>query len=81
MLKMAKLFLQNKQGSPLLQMRVQPGQTLECKTLGAIIVHTATVLSANSKQPLLLPLVNMLTNPAAITVRNFVSKYTVMDFF
>lgn len=68
MLKMAKLFLRNEQGMHFMQMCSQPGQTQECKILRAIVVHTATVLSANSMQPLLFPLMKMMSNPAALTV-------------
>lgn len=49
-------------------MRVRSGLSPECKILGAIVVHTATVLSSNAEQPFLLPFVNMFSNPAALAV-------------
>lgn len=74
MLGVAKLLIRNKQGSSLPQMCLKPSLTPECKTLGAIIVHTTVVLSANSKQPLLFPLVNMLFNPTALVVSYLLNK-------
>ncbi len=75
--KLAQLFLRNEQGSPLRQMKVRPGLTPECKTLGAIVVHTAVAISSNLSQPFILPFVSMLTNPAALAVSMapvFISK-------
>lgn len=66
--RVAKLFLHNEQGSPLTQMHVQPGLKPEHKTLGAIVVHTAVVLSFSHQQSFLLPFVNMFANPGALAV-------------
>ena len=68
MVQTAQLLLTNQQGGPLVQMTVSPALTSEFKTLGSIVVHTVAVLSSNSTYPILLPFVNMLTNPAALTV-------------
>lgn len=64
----ARLLLTNQQGGPLGQMTVSPELPAECKTLGAVVVHTIAVINCNSRQDILLPFVNMLTNPAALMV-------------
>lgn len=68
MLQAARLLLTNKQGGPLAQMTISPTLLSECKTLGSIVIHTASVVSSKSTCQVLLPFFNMLTNPAALTV-------------
>ena len=68
LLKFAKLILHNEQGSPIAQMKIRPGLTPESKIIGAIAVHTAIVISSRAHLPLLLPFLNMLHHPAALTV-------------
>ena len=72
---LAKLLLRNEQGSPLPQMHAHYSLMPHDKILGAIIVHTATVLRSNSQQSYLLPFVNMLDNPAALVVRPELHQY------
>ncbi len=69
MLYVAKLLLTNKQGGSLAQMTVIPGLSAEDKTIGAIVMHTVTVLSANVEHPFLLPFLHKMTNPKALAVR------------
>ena len=68
MLQAARRYLTNQQGGPLAQMRISLELSSECKMLGAIVVHTISVMSCNSRQAILLPFVNMTTNPAALAV-------------
>ncbi len=65
----ARLLLTNKQGGHLAQLSITPDDTGSMlKTLGAIVIHAVVVLDSNSRQPALLPFVNMMTNPAALAV-------------
>lgn len=68
MKQMARLLLTNKQGGPLAQMTMTQTLPAEFKTLGSVVVHTVAVLSSNSAYPILLPFVNMMTNPAVLSV-------------
>jgi hypothetical protein len=64
----ARLLLANKQGGPLAQLCVTPELPALEKTLGAVVIHTVAVLESSSRQPILLPFVNMMSNPAALAV-------------
>lgn len=64
----ARLLIANEQGGPLGQMRISPDVPAEWKTLGSIVIHTVAVLNSNSRSHLILPFVNMLNNPASLTV-------------
>ena len=68
MRQIARLLLTNKQGGLLRQMSILPDISTECKSLGTIVVHAVTVFTSSSKQPILLPFINMLTNPADLMV-------------
>ena len=68
MLLAARRLLTNQQGGILAQMKVTERLSLECKTLGSIVIHTVAVLFSNSKQPILLPFIKMLDNPASLRV-------------
>lgn len=68
MLQAARRYLTNKQGGPLAQMRIGPELPSECQMLGAVVVHTFSVISCNSRRAVLQPFVNMTTNPAALAV-------------
>lgn len=68
MLQAARLLLTNQQGGPLAQMTITPDLPSENITLCSIIVHCMAVFSSNATCHILLPFVNMLTNPAALTV-------------
>lgn len=70
----ARLLLTNQQGGPLAQMTITPTLPSECKTLGSIVLHSVAVFSSNSRYQILLPFVNMLTNPAALTVSHYASR-------
>jgi len=63
-----KLFLYNKQCESLIPMQLSPGVSSECKILGAIVVHTATVLSTKPQHQSLLPFYNMFKNPKFLAV-------------
>ena len=65
----ARLLLVNKQGGPLAQMCITPELPAQYKTLGALVVHTVAVVNTHAGLPILLPFVNMLTNPGALAVR------------
>ena len=69
--KVAKLLLTNQQGGPLSDMQISPEQPAEFRMLGGIVLHTVAVFGSvfeNPEQHFLLPFVNMLTNPEAISV-------------
>lgn len=68
MRRMAQLLLTNQQGGNLAQMAISPTQSPECKTVGAIVIHTVAVFSSCSTYQILLPFVNMLANPSALAV-------------
>ena len=71
----AQLLLTNQQGGPLAQMTITPTLPSECKALGSIVIHSVVAFSSNSRYHILLPFVNMLTNPAALTVNNYACGY------
>lgn len=67
----AKLLITNQQGGLLSQMSVTPDQPVEYKILGCIVVHAVSVFSSNMEnvnENFLLPFINMLTDPKAISV-------------
>ena len=64
----ARLFLTNGQGGPLAQMTLRPGLPSGCKTLGAIVAHAISVFSCRENLPILLPFINMMSNPANLAV-------------
>lgn len=68
MIQAARLLLTNAQGGPLAQMRITPELPAEFKSLGAVVIHTVAVINSYSKEHILLPFVNMLNNPAALSV-------------
>ena len=61
-------LLTNCQGGPLDEMKISADQPFEYHILGSIVVHTMAVLGACSTNPVLLPFINMLTNPEALEV-------------
>ena len=66
---MARALLANQQGGRILeQMRVSPEQPLQCRTILGVVVHTAAVFFRRQNVDILLPFVNMLRNPAVLTV-------------
>ena len=65
----ARLLLTNKQGGTLAQMCISPDLPSENKTLATIVVHAVSIFTSTSKQRILLPFVNMLSDPAALSVR------------
>ncbi len=69
----ARCFLTNDQGGNLAQMKMTPELSLSCKTLSSVVVHASAVILCNSKYPILLPFVNMLTNPATLAVSSYFS--------
>lgn len=65
----AKALLTNEQGGKILeQMTVSPQQPLQCRTILGVVVHTAAVFFGQQKIAILLPFVNILSNPAALNV-------------
>ncbi len=67
----ARCFLTNEQGGSLAQMRMSKELSSTCRCLSAVVVHVSTVILTNSKHGLLLPFVNMIMNPATLTVSLF----------
>jgi len=63
---MARSLVANEQGGPLAQLRIAPQRSLQHRTLGAIVVHTAAVLLCQQGVQILQPFLNMLNNPAAL---------------
>ena len=68
MLQIARCFLANAQGGPLIQMKITPDMSPSCKVVGSIIIHAISVLACKSRYPMLLPFVNMMSNTAALCV-------------
>lgn len=64
----AKLLIANQQGGTLGQMSISPQHPQKYMTLGAIVVHTVGVVLCQHKVEVLLPLLNMLTNPKQLKV-------------
>lgn len=67
-LHLLRLLLANQQGGQLAQMTVSPDQPALCRTLTALVIHTAAVLLTRANDDLLLPFVNMLNNPSVLGV-------------
>lgn len=70
MRQIARLLLANEQGGPLAQMCISPHLPSDNKILSAVVVHAVSVFTCTSKQPILHPFIKMLSNPAALLVRN-----------
>ena len=68
MKQVGRLLITNRQATPLGQMTVSPRQPPKCKPLGAIVVHTASVVLCRQKMDVLLPFVRIFSNPAALDV-------------
>jgi hypothetical protein len=69
MLQAARSLLINQQGGDLAQMKMSDTLDSGCKTQAAVVMHTIAVLFSNSKLQLLMPFINILDNPASLTVR------------
>ena len=65
---MARLLVANEQGGTLAQLKMNPGQPLQHRTLAAIVVHAVAVILCRQKVNILQPFVNMLNNPAMLVV-------------
>ena len=68
MLQAARCLLTNQQGGDLAQMKISETLNSECKTQGAVVVHTIAVLLSHSKMEVLYPFIKMLENPASLMV-------------
>lgn len=68
MLHIARLLLSNQQGGTLGWLHISPQLPPENKVYGTIVIHTASVISSRINLLILLPLVNMMSNPAALAV-------------
>lgn len=68
MKRVGRLLITNRHASLLAQMTVSLQQPPECKPLGAIVVHTASVILFKQKLDILMPFVNIFNNPAALDV-------------
>lgn len=64
-----RMLLTNQQGGILAQMSVSPHQLGHHRTLTGLVVHTVVVLLSRPNTELLLPFINMITNPASLEVR------------
>ncbi len=74
MLQVLRLLLANQQGGTLAQMVASPHQAGLHKSLTGLVVHTVAVLLNMANTELLLPFVNMLTNPISLQVHLTVLK-------
>ena len=63
-----RMLIANEQGRNLASLIVKPKQPKHFRNLAALVVHAAVVLSSNAGNPLLLPFINMLQNPAVLKV-------------
>jgi len=68
MLVIARYFLANQQGGPLLQMKITPLQPPTNRLSTFIVVHTVSVLLCPTNNPFIFPFVNMMSNVAALQV-------------
>ena len=68
MLLVARSFLANQQGGPLLQMKITPDQPLPFRLSTFVVVHTVSVILCHNDNPFLFPFVNMMSNVAALQV-------------
>lgn len=63
-----RLLLSNQQGGTLAQMSVSPLQAALHRILTGLVMHTVVTLLSRPNTELLLPLINMLKNPAILEV-------------
>ena len=68
MLQIARSFLANGQGGPLLQMKITPDVSQSCQVLNLIVAHTVSVVVSRKNFSIFLPFVNMISNTAALHV-------------
>ena len=64
----ARSLLANEQGGPFPLLTISPHQARQCRTLTALVVHTAAVFFSRQKLEVLWPFLNMLTDPAQLAV-------------
>ncbi len=85
MLQVLRLLLANQQGGTLAQMFVSPHQAHASlhRSITGLVVHTVAVLLSRAKTELLLPFLNMLTNPSVLEVRELrgMLKQYISQFF
>ena len=76
MLQVLRLLLANQQGGTLAQMVVSPHQAHAAlhRSLTGLVVYTVAVLLSRANTKLLLPFLNMLTNPTVLEVRKILKK-------
>ena len=68
----ARSLIANEQGGPFPLLSVATPQPPKCRTLTALVVHTAAVLFSRQKLEVLWPFLNMLTDPAKLAVSEFI---------
>ena len=61
-------LIANEQGGLFPLLSVTPQQPPQCRTLTALVVHTAAVFFYRQKLEVLWPFLNMLTDPAKLAV-------------
>ncbi len=74
-----RLLMTNQQGGTLAQMSVSPDQVGLHRTLTGVVVHTVVTLLSRPNRELLLPFINMLTNPALLKVKERCFKLTCFE--
>ena len=73
----ARSLIANEQGGPFPLLSVATHQPPKCRTLTALVVHTAAVFFSRQKLEVLWPFINILTDPAKLAV----SKSFLLFFF
>ena len=68
MKQVGRLLITNQHAAALGQMTISLRQPPKCKPLGAIVVHTASVILCRRKIDILMPFVSIFSNPAALNV-------------
>lgn len=68
MRRIGRKLIANEQGRNLASLVVVPKQSKHIRNLAALVIHAAVVFSSKVGNPLLLPFINMLQNPAALKV-------------
>ena len=68
----ARSLIANEQGGPFPLLSVATPQPPKCRTLTALVVHTAAVFFSRQKLEVLWPFLNMLTDPAKLAVSEFI---------
>ena len=68
MKRIGRMLIANEQGRNLASLIVVPKQPKHFRNLAALVIHAAVVFSSKVGNPLLLPFINMLQNPAALKV-------------